>query len=125
MNGTIIENSNSVNLSTNICKLCQIDGGYKIQNTHLTKNCFHGKQNKLKKLQTRSKNTNQNYFVAFHDSGSTPRSYFKDIPNNCRKSNSFVQTANNQKIPVVVTGSVKFGKMKLNDVAMFLHLQKI
>ena len=109
-----MENSNYSFNSKNICEWCQKHGRTKIQHTHKTEKCFYGDKSGSVKF---NKNNDQNYFVAFHDSGSTPRSYFKDIPNNCRKSNSFVQTANNQKIPVVGTGSVKFGKMELNDVA--------
>ena len=109
-----MENSNYSFNSKNVCEWCQKHGRTKIQHTHKTVKCFYGDKSGSAKF---NKNNDQNYFVAFHDSGSTPRSYFKDIPNNCKKSNSFVQTANNQKIPVVGIGSVKFGKMELNDVA--------
>ena len=114
MSGKIQENSNYTFNSKNVCEWCQKHGRTKIQHTHKTVKCFYGDKSSSTKF---NKNSDQNYFVAFHDSGSTPRSYFKDIPNNCKRSNSFVQTANNQKIPVVGTGSVKFGNMELNDVA--------
>ena len=114
LTGKIMENSNYSFNSKNVCEWCQKHGRTKIQHTHKTEKCFYGDKSSSTKF---NKNNNQNCFVAFHDSGSTPRSYFKDIPNNCKKSNSYVQTANNQKIPVVGKGSVTFGKMELNDVA--------
>src|SRR6478752_1916259 len=63
----IMENSNYSFNSKNICEWCRKHGRTKIQNTHKTEKCFYGDEICSVKL---NQNKDQNYFVAFHDSGS-------------------------------------------------------
>ena len=64
----------------NFCECCKKNNRWKTQNSHVKENCFYGDQEGWEKLATVNKTVENSYFVAFHDSGSTPRSYFKDIP---------------------------------------------
>ena len=52
----------------------------------------------------------------FHDSGSTPTSFFRDCPENFIESKGIVKTADSSSIPTTGYGTVKFGDMKLNGV---------
>ena len=101
-----------------MCIWCKKHNRRRIQASHTQDRCFYGDNEGWTKLETISnKRPDQSYFVAFHDSASTPRSYFKDKPNDCQSNRSFVLTANNTKVPVEGSGTVRFGNMTLKDVA--------
>ena len=111
------ESANAVVRQRKLCDWCKKNKRWKIQNSHVKENCFYGDKPGWEKLVSDNKTVENSYFVAFHDSGSTPRSYFKDIPANCKKTTGFVQTADNKKVEAVGVGSAKFGNMELDDVA--------
>ena len=67
----------------------------------MKENCLYGDKPGWEKLANDNKTIENSYFVTFHDSGSTPRSYFKDSPENCKKTTGYVQTAENKKVEII------------------------
>lgn len=98
------------------CEFCKKHNRRRQQNSHTEQNCFCGDKPGWKKLKSANK-ADESHYVAFHDSGSTPRSYFKDMPVNCKRSNGYVKTADESVVPIEGVGSVKFGNMELQNVA--------
>lgn len=108
------------------CKWCQKHNRWRIQHTHTTENCRIGDvvgwenanpvngANAAENASATSKNGSN--YIAFHDSGSTPNSYFKSRPQNLQKHGGVVRVANNQSARIAGSGTVQFGEMKLNNV---------
>ncbi|KAJ3259676.1 hypothetical protein HK103_001937 [Boothiomyces macroporosus] len=118
----LAHSANGNNSPKMMCDHCRKYNRYRIMRTHTTDRCRIGDQftwNRNSKVADFNKGTEQysNFSSSFHDSGSTPKSFFKDKPDQCVDSTGFVSTANNGKAQIVGTGSVTFGKMTLDDVA--------
>ncbi len=95
-----------------------VNGAKNITEEESTKEkCFYGDKEGWDKVEA-NKPTPLAYFTAYHDTASTPRSYFKDRPENFREVYSgSVITADNKAAPVKGIGSVKFGDLELKEVA--------
>ena len=112
------------------CQLCSNNGRQAIMATHDTDFCkyknFKGTGWPLKQLSSANncssnddanKGESNHYSkLAFHDSGSTPKSFFKDKPDNYEPYNGTVLTAGNQSVPIVGKGTIRFGDLTLEEV---------
>jgi hypothetical protein len=100
-----------------MCEWCQKHNRRRVQGSHTKEKCFYGDKEGWDKVEA-NKPTPLAYFTAYHDTASTPRSYFKDRPENFREVYSgSVMTADNKAAPVKGIGSVKFGDLELKEVA--------
>jgi hypothetical protein len=112
------------NRSERICDYCKRHNRWRIMKTHATAECRIGdvvgwgprEANNAEQNGEHQGNISDSNYVAYHDSGSTPFSFFKDCPENLRKKNSQVRVANNKTANIVGEGEVKFGKLKLKNV---------
>jgi len=89
-----------------------------ICHTHNTDKCFYGDnpgRTRLPEYQNKSDSTPYS-FLTFHDSGSTPTSYFKDRPTNFVKKIGEVKTADSSHVKTTGYGSIKIGNMQLQGV---------
>jgi hypothetical protein len=115
--------SNHVRESSKLCKLCEKHNRWRIKTTHDTSNCrigdVHGwgpnpKSNHVEEEQKGNKGNEP--YLAFHDTGSTPYSFFKDKPKNMNSKKSQVRVANNKSVDIVGEGTIKFGDLELKNV---------
>ena len=89
-----------------------------IKGTHDTAKCHFGDNpGRIKLEQFTNKSSGTAYTSpTFHDSGSTPTSFFRDCPQNFVSKPGSVQTADSSSVPTTGYGSVRFGDMELNGV---------
>ena len=113
---------------TRLCNNCKKNKRNRVMKSHNDSQCFyHDGPGFVKKDSVGSDVSNQvtraankesnHYFTAYHDSGSTPRSYFKDKPQNFKTGHGTVFTADaNGSAKVTGTGEAKFGDLHLTDI---------
>lgn len=93
-----------------------------LSRSHDTSRCFYGNNPGLTKLNQESDNIKENkptssvYSPTFHDSGSTLTSFFKDRPQKYTSKTGLVSSANSSSVESNGVGSIKFGKMELDNV---------
>lgn len=104
-----------------LCEFCQKHQRDRVMKSHDTAYCRFGdvpgweRQAKAANASQTPDNDNKNTssYVAFHDTGSTPTSYFRDMPLGMQNTQGSVQTANNEAAKIHGTGRVRFGDLIL------------
>ena len=91
--------------------------------THSSDRCWFGDNPGFTKLSDKSRETNlienksdKEYSPIYHDSGFTPTSFFRDKPQNFIQKFGHVSTANQEPVVSSGTGSIKIGKLELDNV---------
>ena len=96
----------------------------KMSKSHNTDKCFFGDvkgTERLKSFNAEGNKDTSNYTallsaITIYDTGCTPTSFFKDLPNKFVSRPGWVKTAADHQVATKGTGEIQIGKLKIEDV---------
>ena len=106
----------SASTGNHCCDHCKKQNRWRIMKTHSTGQCRIGDVKGWGNYSNDGSNKGTSNYVAFHDSGSSPSSYFRSEPQDMVTIGGHVRTASSEPVKITGKGSVRFGDLTLNDV---------